>query len=128
HCAMALSIGANNLLIPNPRDIPAFVKALKGVPFTFFVGLNTLFNALLRNEDFLKLDFSKLTLTASGGMALTTETAHRWMELTKAPLTEGYGLTETSPVISVNPVDGVQIGTVGVPMEMTEIKVIDEAG
>lgn len=128
HCAMALSIGANNLLIPNPRDIPAFVKALKGVPFTFFVGLNTLFNALLRNEDFLKLDFSKLTLTASGGMALTTETAHRWMELTKAPLTEGYGLTETSPVISVNPVDGVQIGTVGVPMEKTEIKVIDEAG
>lgn len=128
HCAMALSIGANNLLIPNPRDIPAFVKALKGVPFTFFVGLNTLFNALLRNEDFLKLDFSKLTLTASGGMALTTETAHRWMELTKAPLTEGYGLTETSPVISVNPVDGVQIGTVGVPMEKTEIKVIDDAG
>lgn len=128
HCAMALSVGANNLLIPNPRDIPAFVKALQGVPFTFFVGLNTLFNALLRNEDFLKLDFSKLRLTASGGMALTTETANRWMELTQAPLTEGYGLTETSPVISVNPVDGVQIGTVGIPVEKTELKVIDDSG
>lgn len=128
HCAMALSVGANNLLIPNPRDIPAFVKALQGVPFTFFVGLNTLFNALLRNVDFLKLDFSKLRLTASGGMALTTETANRWMELTQAPLTEGYGLTETSPVISVNPVDGVQIGTVGIPVEKTELKVIDDSG
>lgn len=128
HCAMALSVGANNVLIPNPRDIPAFVKALQGVPFTFFVGLNTLFNALLRNEDFLKLDFSKLRLTASGGMALTTETANRWMELTQAPLTEGYGLTETSPVISVNPVDGVQIGTVGIPVEKTELKVIDDSG
>lgn len=128
HCAMALSVGANNLLIPNPRDIPAFVKALQGVPFTFFVGLNTLFNALLRNDDFLKLDFSKLRLTASGGMALTTETANRWMELTQAPLTEGYGLTETSPVISVNPVDGVQIGTVGIPVEKTELKVIDDSG
>lgn len=126
HCAMALSIGANNLLIPNPRDIPAFVKALKGVPFTLFVGLNTLFNALLRNEDFNKLDFSHLRLTASGGMALTSETANKWVTLTKAPLTEGYGLTETSPVVAVNPVDAVQIGTVGVKLQDTEVKVIDE--
>ncbi|ACE85982.1 AMP-binding protein [Cellvibrio japonicus] len=128
HCTSAMALGNHSLLIPNPRDIPGFVKALKQVPFTFFVGLNTLFNALLRNPDFQKLDFSHLRLSSSGGMALTTETAHHWVELTKAPLTEGYGLTETSPVLCINPVDNVQLGTVGIPVMDTECKVIDEHG
>lgn len=128
HCTSATALGNHNLLIPNPRDIPAFVKALKGVPFTFFVGLNTLFNALLRNPDFQALDFSHVRLSSSGGMALSSDTAKQWVALTGAPLAEGYGLTETSPVLCVNPVDNVQLGTVGVPMIETECKVIDDAG
>jgi long-chain acyl-CoA synthetase len=128
HCTSATALGNHSLLIPNPRDIPAFVKELQKVKFTFFVGLNTLFNALLRNEDFRRLDFSNLRLTSSGGMPLTTETAHRWVELTKAPMSEGYGLTETSPVLTVNPIPDYQLGTVGIPLIETECKVIDEHG
>lgn len=126
HCTSAVALGNHSLLIPNPRDIPGFVKTLQDVPFTFFVGLNTLFNALMRNPDFCKLDFSNLRLTCSGGMALTAETARHWLELTKAQISEGYGLTETSPVISCNPLENVQQGTVGLPLIDTEIKVIDE--
>jgi len=126
HCTSAVALGNHSLLIPNPRDIPGFVKTLQGVPFTFFVGLNTLFNALMRNPDFCNLDFSHLRLTCSGGMALTAETTKHWLELTKAPISEGYGLTETSPVVSNNPIDNVQMGTVGLPLPDTECKVIDE--
>lgn len=128
HCTSALALGNHSLLIPNPRDIPGFVKTLQGKPFTFFVGLNTLFNALLRNPDFKNLDFSHLRLTCSGGMALTAETTKNWIELTKAPISEGYGLTETSPVVSNNPLANVQYGTVGVPLIDTNCKVIDDAG
>ena len=128
HCTCALYLGNHNLLIPNPRDIPGFVKTLKTVPFTLFVGLNTLFNALLRNREFRELDFSHLRLTSSGGMPLTAETAKQWMELTHAPMSEGYGLTETSPVVCVNPVPDAQQGTVGIPMIDTDLKVIDDDG
>lgn len=128
HCTSAVALGNHSLLIPNPRDIPAFVKTLKGKPFTFFVGLNTLFNALMRNKEFCELDFSHLRLTCSGGMALTAETNRHWGELTKAPISEGYGLTETSPVVSNNPVENVQHGTVGLPLIDTNCKVIDDAG
>ena len=126
HCTSAVALGNHSLLIPNPRDIPGLVKAIKGKPFTYFVGLNTLFNALMRNPDFCKLDFSQLRLTCSGGMALTAETYKHWMDLTKAPISEGYGLTETSPVVASNPLDNVQPGTVGLPLIETEVKVIDE--
>lgn len=126
HCTSAVALGNHSILIPNPRDIPAFVKTLQTVQFTFFVGLNTLFNALMRNPDFCKLDFSQMRLTCSGGMALTAETTKHWLELTKAPMSEGYGLTETSPVVSNNPLDNVQFGTVGLPLPDTEVKVIDE--
>lgn len=128
HCTSALALGNHNLLIPNPRDIPGFVKTLQGKRFTFFVGLNTLFNALLRNSDFKHLDFSHLRLTCSGGMALTAETTKNWIELTKIPISEGYGLTETSPVVSNNPLANVQYGTVGVPLIDTNCKVIDDSG
>jgi long-chain acyl-CoA synthetase len=128
HCTSAMALGNHSLLIPNPRDIPGFVKTLQGKQFTFFVGLNTLFNALLRNPDFKQLDFSHLRLTCSGGMALTAETTKNWIELTKAPISEGYGLTETSPVVSNNPLSNVQYGTVGVPLIDTNCKVIDDAG
>ncbi len=128
HCTSAVTLGNHSLLIPNPRDIPGFVAALKNKPFTLFVGLNTLFNALLRNEEFRKLDFSYMRLTASGGIALTTDTAMRWQKITGCPISEGYGLTETSPVVSTNPFEAVQLGTVGTPLIDTECKVIDEQG
>lgn len=126
HCTSAVAMGNHSLLIPNPRDIPGLIKSMKGQPFTYFVGLNTLFNALMRNPDFSKLDFSHLRLTCSGGMALTAETAKHWHEITQAPISEGYGLTETSPVVSTNPLGNVQQGTVGIPLIDTEVKVIDE--
>jgi long-chain acyl-CoA synthetase len=128
HCTSALSLGNHNVLIPNPRDIKSFVAVLKGVPFTCFVGLNTLFNALLRNPDFCKLDFSHLQLTSSGGMALTAEAAKHWKDVTGSTINEGYGLTETSPVVAINPPGGVHLGTVGTPMPDTECKVIDDDG
>lgn len=128
HCMSAVNLGNHNLLIPNPRDVDAFVKMLKGKPFTVFVGLNTLFNALCRNEDFAALDFSHLHLTSSGGMALTEATTKRWKEITGVDIYEGYGLTETSPVVATNPAGKIQPGTVGVPMPETECKVIDDDG
>lgn len=128
HCTSALSLGNHNLLIPNPRDIKNFVATLKGTPFTCFVGLNTLFNALLRNPDFLKLDFSHLSVTSSGGMALTAETSKHWTEVTGSPVHEGYGLTETSPVVAINPPGAIQQGTVGTAMPDTECRVIDDEG
>ncbi|HWV14047.1 MAG TPA: AMP-binding protein [Cellvibrio sp.] len=128
HCTSAVVLGNHSLLIPNPRDIPAFVAAIKGKPFNFIIGLNTLFNALLHNKDFNKLDFSHMRLTASGGMALTLETAKRWMALTGCDISEGYGLTETSPVVSSNRPGAVKLGTVGTALIDTECKVIDEDG
>jgi long-chain acyl-CoA synthetase len=128
HCTSAMALGNHSILIPNPRDIPGFVKTLQGKPITFFVGLNTLFNALMRNPDFCKLDFSNLRLTCSGGMALTAETNKHWAEITEAPISEGYGLTETSPVVANNPLTHVQFGTVGLPLIDTNCKVIDDAG
>ena len=87
----------------NPRDLPAVVKDLAKYRFTGFVGLNTLFVALCNNEDFRKLDFSALKLTVSGGMALQLATAERWKEVTGCAICEGFGMTETSPVATVNP-------------------------
>jgi long-chain acyl-CoA synthetase len=128
HCTSALSLGNHSILIPNPRDILGFVASLKNTPFTFFVGLNTLFNALMRNEDFRRLDFSSLRLTSSGGMSLTVETAKQWTVLTGSSISEGYGLTETSPVVSINPPGKERIGTVGIAVPETECRVIDEQG
>ncbi|WP_319004941.1 AMP-binding protein [Microbulbifer aggregans] len=128
HCMCLFTTGNHSLLIPNPRDIPGFVKVLKGKRFTGFVGLNTLFNGLMRDPEFAQLDFSKLHTTCSGGMALTRDTAKRWEEMTGCAVTEGYGMTETSPVVSFNPVDAIQLGTVGVSVPGTEVKVMDENG
>lgn len=128
HCTSAVSLGNHSVLIPNPRDIKGFVATLKKYRFTLFVGLNTLFNALLRNPEFVKMDFSALHLTSSGGMALTTETTERWKEVTHCPITEGYGLTETSPIVCCNKIGSIQYGTVGTALLDTEVKVIDEEG
>ncbi|MBA1272393.1 long-chain-fatty-acid--CoA ligase FadD1 [Stutzerimonas azotifigens] len=128
HCMTMMLIGAHNVLITNPRDLPAFVKDLGKYRFTGFVGLNTLFVALCNNEGFRKLDFSSLKATFSGGMALQLAAAERWAEVTGCPICEGFGMTETSPVVSVNPFQNIQIGTIGIPMPSTQCKVIDDEG
>ena len=128
NCLFLMETGNHSLLITNPRDLDSFVKELKGLPFTAFIGLNTLFNALCNRDDFKQLDFSKLKLTISGGMALTKAAAQRWEQTTGCPIAEGYGLTETSPIVSFNPTDAIQLGTIGKPVAGTSVKVVDADG
>ena len=128
HCMAMMLIGGHNVLITNPRDLPAMTKDLAKYKFTGFVGLNTLFVALCNNEDFRKLDFSTLKATFSGGMALQLATAERWKQVTGCSICEGFGMTETSPVATVNPVDNIQLGTIGIPVPSTLCKVIDDNG
>ncbi|MFO8141165.1 MAG: long-chain fatty acid--CoA ligase [Marinobacter sp.] len=128
NCGIMLEAGAHNILIPNPRDIPGFVKEMQKQKFSAFIGLNTLFVALCNNEEFQDLDFSGLKLTASGGMALTTDTAKMWERVTGCEISEGYGMTETSPVVTFNPRSAIQIGTIGLPVPSTLIKTIDDDG
>ena len=124
-----LLIGASNLMIANPRDIPALVKALRGAPFTAIPGVNTLFNALLNNKDFAKLDFSRLRLALGGGMAVQRAVAERWQSTTGKPLIEAYGLTETSPGAIANPLTIDHFtGAIGLPMPSTEIAIRDDDG
>ena len=126
NCGTMLEAGAHNVLIPNPRDINAFVKELQNYEFTAFLGLNTLFVALCNNEEFCKLDFSHLKLTASGGMALTSKAAKTWKRVTGCEICEGYGMTETSPVVSFNPRSAIQLGTIGLPLPGTLLKTVDD--
>lgn len=128
HCLVVLETGNHNVLIPNPRDIPGFVKELGKWEFTGFAGLNTLFVALMNNETFQRLNFDKLKLTISGGMALTRDAAERWEKMTGCAISEGYGLTETSPVVSFNPPGHGQLGTIGIPAPSTEVQVVDDDG
>lgn len=123
-----LSKGAHTVLIPNPRDLPSLVKEMGKWEFTGFCGLNTLFVALCNNEDFKKLDFSRLKMTLSGGMALTGFAAKLWKGVTSNDIYEGYGLTETSPVVSVNSGNGMRIGTIGVPLPLTQVELRDDSG
>lgn len=118
--------GGTNVLITNPRDIPTFVKTLRSEDFTAMTGVNTLFNALLHNEDFRKLDFSGLNLAVGGGMAVQRKVAEDWQQLTGTPLIEGYGLTETSPVVAANPLTiSAFTGAIGLPLPSTEVSVRD---
>ena len=129
NCFTMFSLGAHNLLITNPRDMPAFIKELGKHQFTVMTGVNTLFNGLLNQEKFASLDFSKLKVSIGGGMAVQKPVAEKWAQVTGTPLAEGYGLTETSPVLCVNPLDGNhRLGTIGVPMPSTEIKLINDDG
>jgi long-chain acyl-CoA synthetase len=123
-----LRIGAHTVFVPNPRDLPSLVKAFADYRPALFCGLNTLFVALCNNEAFRALDFSNLQVTLSGGMALTHDAANRWQEVTGCRVSEGYGLTETSPTVSGNPGNGLQIGTIGVPVPSTEIQIRDTDG
>ncbi|MCX8114698.1 MAG: long-chain fatty acid--CoA ligase [Burkholderiaceae bacterium] len=129
-CAMmSMRLGGHCLLIPNPRDIPGFVKELSKYRFHILPAVNTLFNALLNNEDFKKLDFSRLILSAGGGMAVQEAVAQRWLKVTGCPICEGYGLSETSPVATSNRTDTDRFtGTIGLPLPSTEIAILDDAG
>jgi long-chain acyl-CoA synthetase len=129
NCMCMMVTGNHNVLITNPRDIGGFIKELKNWRFSALLGLNTLFVALMDHPDFKTLDFSSLKLTNSGGTALVKATAERWEQLTGCRITEGYGLTETSPVACTNPYgDQSRIGTVGLPVPGTTLKVINDEG
>ena len=129
NCLVFMKHGGHNILITNPRDIPAFVKELSKVPFSVITGVNTLFNGLMNNPDFAKLDFSTLKASVGGGMAVQRAVAERWAKITGNPLVEGYGLTESSPVICCNPLDGRQrLGTIGLPVPSTEVRIVGDDG
>ena len=124
-----MRFGAHNVLITNPRDMPGFVKTLKGVRFTVITGVNTLFNGLMNTAGFSELDFSPLRISVGGGMAVQSAVAERWKAMTGVALLEGYGLTETAPCACMNPLHLQDYtGTVGVPMSSTECRVVDDAG
>jgi long-chain acyl-CoA synthetase len=126
---LMFSTGVKNVMITNPRDIPAFCKELKKHKFTIVTGVNTLFNGLLNNPNFRELDFSHLKGAVGGGMAVQDVVAKRWEEVTGKPLVEGYGLSETSPVLCCNPLDGKhRKGTIGIPMPSTEVAIFDDNG
>jgi len=129
NCLTFMTLGGENVLIPNPRDIPGFIKEMGNYKFTAFTGVNTLFNALLNHPEFAKLDFSTLKMTLGGGMAVQEAVALRWKEITGCPLIEAYGLTETSPAATINPLDlPAYNGSIGLPVPSTEIALRDDAG
>ncbi|WP_341668299.1 AMP-binding protein [Alcaligenes sp. SDU_A2] len=127
NCLVFLRLGAQNLLIVNARDIPALVKDMGTVRFTAITGVNTLFNALLNNPNFKKLDFSSLRFTLGGGMAVQEVVAQRWLQATGKPLAQAYGLTETSPAATINPLDKLEFtGSIGLPVPSTALSIRDE--
>ncbi len=129
NCLTFLMIGARNLLIANPRDIPGFVKEWSKYPVTVFTGVNTLFNAMVNNEAFRKLDFSSMRVTLGGGMAVQGPVADKWREVTGIPLLQAYGLTETSPAATINPLDMKEFnGAIGLPISSTEVSIRDDYG
>lgn len=129
NCFVYCSIGALNILITNPRDIPGFIKELRKWKFTAFTGVNTLFNGLMNNPDFRNLDFSALRLTLGGGMAVQKAVAERWKQITGKPLIEAYGLTETSPAACINPMTLKDYnGFIGLPIPSTDLEIKDDDG
>lgn len=129
NCLLFVEMGGRNLLITNPRDIPGFVKELQKYPFTAITGVNTLFNALVNNEDFHELDFKNLKLSVGGGMAVQRAVADQWKKVTGIHLLEGYGLTECAPLVTGNPYDlSDYSGAIGLPVPSTEVRIVDDEG
>ncbi len=128
NCLLFMLYGSLNVLITNPRDIPAFVHELRKWRMTIITGVNTLYSSLLNHPGFARVDFSRLKLGAAGGMALHPSVAEKWLAVTGRPIAEGYGLTEASPVVACNPYDRPRIGTIGLPLPSTEISIRDSQG
>jgi long-chain acyl-CoA synthetase len=128
NCLTFLKIGAENVLIANPRDLKSFLKVLEKKKFTVMTAVNTLFNLLLTSKKFKELNFSGFKFSVGGGMAVISETAKNWKKVTGTNITQGYGLTETSPVVSINKIDSPFNGSIGLPVQSTSIKIIDESG
>ncbi len=129
NCLTFMHFGAENLLITNPRDIPRFIKEIRGIGFTAITGVNTLFNALLNAPGVDAVDFSRLRLTLGGGMAVQKSVAERWQARTGCPLLEAYGLTETCPAVTINPMNlAAYNGSIGLPIPSTEVCVRDPEG
>ncbi len=129
NCLSIMAIGGHSILIINPRDMPAVFKEWKKYRPTMVTGLNTLFNGMLNHPDFASIDFSPLKITVGGGMAVQRAVAERWQQVTGCRLTEGYGMTESSPVITCNPVTAaMRIGTIGMPAPSTDVRIVDDAG
>jgi len=129
NCLYFIKVGGQNILITNPRDIPAFVAELKKYPFNYFMGLNTLLNALLLDDKIAEVDFSHLKITLAGGMATQKSVATRWEELTGSVVLEGYGLTECAPMVSVSPHNTKKFnGSIGIPLPGTEIRLRNDQG
>jgi long-chain acyl-CoA synthetase len=129
NCLLMMKAGGCNILITNPRDIPAFIKELRKQRFTMFTGVNTLFNALMNHPDFTKIDFSGLKVALGGGMAVQKPVADRWKQLTGCTLVEAYGLSETSPAVTINPLDLKDYnGSIGLPISSTEVMLRGDDG
>jgi long-chain acyl-CoA synthetase len=122
------AIKGHSVLIPDPRNIDAFISAIKSIKFNIFSGLNSLYVALMEHPKFSRLDFSSLQITLSGGMALMEAVAEDWQKSTGCVISEGYGMTEASPVVSMNPLGFQKLGSAGIPIPGTEIKVVNEQG
>jgi long-chain acyl-CoA synthetase len=129
NCLVFMKFGAHNILITNPRDFPAFLKLLRTQRFSAMTAVNTLINALLNQPGFDQIDFSHVKITVAGAMALQPAVAERWRQVTKSALIEGYGLTEASPVVCCNPVDGRErVGSIGLPFPSTDVRFVDDDG
>lgn len=129
NCFGMMRIGAKSILITDPRKMKDFISVMKKNPFTVITGVNTLFNGLVQRPEFMEVDFSRLKVTVAGGMALQQAVAEKWKAITGNEIVEGYGLSETSPLLTCNPIDGnTKIGTIGLPVPSTEIKIIGDDG
>jgi len=129
NCLVFMKYGGLNVLVTNPRDFPAFIKLLQTREFTVVTAVSTLLNALMNQPGFSQIDFSRTKLTVAGAMALQRTVAEKWKRTTKSVVIEGYGLTEASPVVACNPVDGTdRVGTIGLPFPSTEVRLVDDDG
>jgi long-chain acyl-CoA synthetase len=129
NCLASMGIGLHTVLVTNARDLPSVIKEFNNHKIVLFTGLNTLFNALLNHKDFAAIDFSTLKIAVGGGMAVQKPVAEKWEKVTGCRLSEGYGMTESSPVVSINPIDGTaRIGTIGMPVPSTDVRIVAEDG
>jgi len=127
NCLALMSIGTHTVLVTNPRDLPSVIKEFNNHPINLFTGVNTLFNALVNHKDFKKADFSHLKICVGGGMAVQRAVAEQWQKVTGCFLSEGYGMTESSPVVTINPLDGNgRLGTIGLPVPSTDVRIAND--